>query len=253
MANHQFTPMADNEKKCSICQYNENMHGTCECCPAYDHLVTFKTLKMCPDCYEKEKSLTAELEKPENVAERIRVANEAVEKARAIDNSVETRSDIFNAATVAIVELKAAIEANPEIENKQFALAEELKRRFEHHKSVIFEANQKIIESTNNQKAIQTYLNTLANQLRAEERQKLQLQDLNYKPNPVKTPTPKKTTTTGTRGKSAAKTTEIRKVAAELGVSEFMIATVCIQRGVDPITAGQIVKKSIEDMKAQQG
>ena len=160
------------------------------------------------------------------------------------------RGDLFNAATVAIVDLKKSIDDDISIPNKPYTLAEELKRRFEHFKTVVFELNQQIVDAGNNQKAIQVYLNQLANQLRSEEREKLKISDLSYQPVKVKPVTPKGIKTTGTRKSGRLDKTELRKVASELGVPEFSLQMIVVSKGVTIIEAGRILKASIESAKS---
>jgi hypothetical protein len=202
---------------------------------------------MCKSCYDKEISLQAQNNTPEKQQERIDLANNrmnvALQSAREVDARILVRPDIFNAATVAIVELKQIIDSDGSIENKNFKLAEVLLERFEHFKTVIFEANETVVQATNNQKAIQIYLNQLANQLRAEEREKLKIQDINYKPKEVKPVKPRAIKTAKPKLDKAA----LRKYAAELGISEFMLQTIVVSRGVSVEQAADILRKSIKE------
>jgi hypothetical protein len=257
MSNHEFTPIMGMEHKCAVCQHNANTHGACECCPNNDHLVKFKTMMMCPDCYNKEKSLTQLSEATANDrldAERIRSTevikvNEVLQEARLVDDGIQIRTDIFNAETVAINDLKSAIMADSSIENKPYALAEELKRRFEHYKTVVFDLNQKVAEVGNQQKAIQVYLNTMANTLRAEERERLKIADINYTPKPVKliSDKPKSIKT-----RSAAKVLDkdaLKAAAKQLGVSEFMIQMLVVSKGITIDMAVKQIAASLEAAK----
>lgn len=173
--------------------------------------------------------------------------NSVLRDAAAIDSKVEVRADLFNAATKSIIELKAAIDTDPTITNKPYALAEALKTRFEHHKTVVFELNQKLVEQGNQQKAIQIYLNTLANQLRAEEREKLKISDISYKPAPPKAPAKPKAVTT----KKKIDKKELREAASRLGVSEFTLQMIVVQRGISVADAENVLKASIAAAKTQ--
>jgi hypothetical protein len=237
---------------------NAKKIGECEVCPATDIEITvhYGNLWMCESCWSKELALQAERVKPENVQARIDKVNtpqttpidNILIKSQAIDNSIQVRPDVFNAETIAIVELKKAIDENPEITNKPYALAETLKERHGKFQSVIFEANEKIVEASNNQRAIQIYLNQLANSLRAEEREKLKIADINYKPQAPKTPTVKAIKTTGTKKKFDK--VELRKYAAELGVAEFTLQAFVIQRGISVEDAAKLLKKTMDAAKA---
>ncbi len=238
--NHTFTPIIDENgiEKCSICNRKQNTHGQCECCPNTDTLVKFKTMMMCLDCYEKEKKLTEE--STLGAAGRVADLNAAIRESQVIDVSINTRSDFFNAATIAIADLKAAIDADTNIENKNLKLAEVLMERFAHFKSVAFELQEKIVEANNHQKAIQVHLNTLANSLRAEEREKLKIQDLNYKPNPIKPA--KDSVTRINKPKKNFTQAEVVAAAKKCGANIFTIQAMCVAKNTTPdIVANMII------------
>lgn len=225
--------------------------GTCEVCPKTDVEITlhYGNMWFCDECWEKDQKLSAEHYTPEKQQERVDTMNAALAAARAVDNAIQVRTDLFNAATVAIVELKKVIDEDTNITNKPYALAEELKRRFEHYKEVIFSANETIVEAGNQQKAIQTYLNQLANTLRAEEREKLKIADINYKPGTVK---PAKPAAIKTR--SASKKldkAELKKYALELGVAEFTLQMLCVAKGITPEQAANQLRKSINEARSE--
>ena len=74
---------------------------------------------------------------------RLSAENKAiVEESRAVDSSIETKSDVHLAKTVPAIELRAAIENNPEIpaDKKDYAYAQECMTRFQNLQKVIFEA-----------------------------------------------------------------------------------------------------------------
>ena len=173
--------------------------------------------------------------------------NSVLKESADIDSKVEVRADLFNAETKSIIELKAAIDADATITNKAYALAETLVNRFTHHKTVVFELNQKLIEEGNKQKAIQIYLNTMANQLRAEEREKLKINDLNYKPAPPKAVKVKPVATTTTKKKIDKK--ELREAAGRLGVSEFTLQMIVVQKGITVADAEKMLAASINAAK----
>ena len=156
--------------------------------------------------------------------------NAILKKVSAQDTTIQVRADMFKAATDSIVDIKKALDADDTVTNKPYALAEILKNRFEHFRNVVFELNEKLVEAGNEQRAIQVYLNQLANQLKVEEREKLKIADINYKPTPpkpVKVKTDKPIKTTGTKKVKFDKVL-LKKTAIELGVSEFtlqMLAT----------------------------
>jgi hypothetical protein len=200
---------------------------------------------MCKECQAKEKEAWNISQSPANIEARIQASNIALESARKIDDGISIRTDLFNAATVAIVDFVKTIDDNPSIENKPYAKAEELKRRFDHYQQVIFDSQSAILDAGNNQRAIQTYLNQLANTLRAEEREKLKIADINYRPTVVK---PTKPISNKIKPKKLDKA-EIRKYAAELGITEFILHTFALQSGGDLEKAVMKLRASIKASK----
>jgi DNA integrity scanning protein DisA with diadenylate cyclase activity len=118
-------------------------------------------------------------------------------------------------------------------------------KRFTHFKSVVFELNQQIVEAGNKQKAIQVYLNQLSNSLRQDEREKLRIADISYKPTSIKSVTPKSIKTVTTSKKIDK--VELRKYAAELGVSEFTLQMIVVQKGISVATAANLIRNSIKE------
>lgn len=202
----------------------------------------------CDTCWEKESNATKDVAKTSEVSN---VVQNALQQAARIDNSVEVRTDLFNANTVAIITLKAEIDNNPEITNKPYVLATELMSRFDKFKSVIFEYNEKIVEANNAQRAIQVYLNQMANSLRAEEREKLKIADINYKPTVVKLIKPKGISTTGTKKSTKLDKVELRKYAAELGIPEFTLQMLVVSKGITVETAANMLRKSLQAAKIE--
>jgi len=234
----------------------ETNEQICECCPNIGKLVKFKTMMMCQDCYHKEINLTRQSEADANnrvAIERERSSqviaiNEVLRKSEEIDKSITIRTDIFNAETVAINELKAAIDADDNITNKPYTLAQTVLARFENYKNVIFDLNQKIVEIGNQQKAVQVYLNTMANTLRAEEREALKITDINYKPNAVKLTvgkTDKGPKVIKTRSSKVLDKAELDKYAKELGISPSTLQMFVISKGITIETAARAIKDNI--------
>ncbi len=249
--NHPFIAAVDGTDKCARCRYPASVHGdnaTCEFCPIPGRVeIRYGNCLMCETCWTKEQNLQKSNNTVENQQGRVDAMNRAINAAKQIDNSIEIRSDLFNAATVAIVDLKKLIYDNPTIENKPYTLAESLIERHKHFQKVIFDANQAVIDATNNQKAIQVYLNNLANTLRAEEREKLKIQDINYQPTKVKPVKTVKPITTKKPIKLDKK--ELEKYAAELGVSMFTLQMLCVSQTITPEQAAAKLRKSINEAK----
>jgi uncharacterized coiled-coil protein SlyX len=247
--NHGFHPSQLDVSICGICKFNMLAHtdmATCECCKNIGPVdVKYGNMLMCKDCQDKELKAYAENNTPAKQAERVDALNEAIAKARQIDDSITVRTDLFNAATVSIEDLKKAIDADVNITNKHYALAEELSRRLAHYRAVIFEAQETIVKEGNNQKATQVYLNQLANKLRAEEREKLKIQDINYKPpmKPVKV--------SQIRNSKKFDKDAVRKLAHELGIGESTIQMLVISKGMSVEAIGNMLRKSINEAKSE--
>lgn len=245
--NHSFHPSLTDALKCAHCKFPEIQHTSeaiCETCNNVAPVdIVYGNMLMCKDCQDKESKAYAESMKPENQQKRVAEHNLALESARKVDASIAVRTDLFNSATVAIVDLCKLIDDDATIENKPYAKALELKTRFDKFQAVIFKANEEIVEANNNQKAIQVYLNQLANTLRAEEREKLKISDINYRPTTVKPVSPPKI-----KPKKLDKTL-VRKAAAELGITEFVLTQFILMSGGDLDKAVIKIKASIAAAK----
>src|SRR5215203_835659 len=231
-----------------------SIFGDCEVCDATDIEITihYGNMWFCKSCWDSEvKHKESNITEVQQVNTLHKVNHDVVAASRMIDGSMQVRPDLFNAETVAIIDLKAAIDNDPTIENKPYKLAEELMNRLTHAQKVIFEHNEAIVAETNKQKAIQIYLNTLANTLRLEEREKLKIQDINYKPGAIKSVKPKAISTTGTKKTGKLDKVELRKYASMLGIPEFTLQMLVVSKGVTIETAYNMLKKSIDAGKSQ--
>lgn len=213
----------------------------CEVCPNTGNLSLFMGMWLCSSCKAKEIELQIESAKQSDA--RVAASKIAISEARAIDESITLKEDIFNANTVSIIDLKKAIDANPEIENKALALATELHTRFTHYQKVIFDARTALSEAGNASRAIQQYMNTLANQLRVEEREKLKLTDINYKPETPKTIKPSSGKTRGP--KKGPSKEDYRNAAAKWNVPMEMIAAVAVAKNMTAEQAAEHVHNKL--------
>lgn len=218
---------------------------TCECCPNQgENYVKYMTMIMCPSCHakelglQKESAATAEI----RVQEVKDVINPSLIKIQQIDQSIQIKSDIFNAETVAIVDIKKVIDEDTTIDNKNFTLAKIVNDRINLFKKAIFEKNEEIIELNNKQRANQIYLNNLANSLRMEEREAIKLADINYKPNQVK---PVKSKPINLAKQKYDKT-ELNKYAQLIGVPASVIQMVCVAKNMTPEQAANSLKENMK-------
>lgn len=220
---------------------------TCECCPNQgQNYVKYMTMIMCPSCHEKELSLqkeSAALAEHRAIEVNAPIIEFNLNRIQQIDQSIQIKSDIFNAETVSIIECKKVIDADKTIENKNFALAKLVSNRINHFKKVIFEKNEELIELSNKQRAVQIYLNNLANSLRAEEREQIKLADINYKPPVVKLGQSKPINLA--KPKKYDKT-ELNKWANAIGVPMSVIQMVCIAKNMTPEQAANSLKENMK-------
>lgn len=239
--NHSFT-LSVGDNKCAKCHRLEIDHtdfATCETCSFIGNCELFSfvpsmiPMLMCQTCIEKDKNHMSS----ENQASRL--SQFKLETAKQIDNSIKLRSDIFNAETVSIVELKRLIDDDQSILNKHFHLAQLVTDRMNGYKKAIFEKNEELVELSNKQQSTQVYLNELSNKLRLDEREQLKLKDINYKPNPTKISKPK--------GQTVRRfdKTEIRKYALLVGVPEAVLQMVCVAKNMTPEQAMHQLKSAM--------
>lgn len=268
--NHEF--IGSNPDKCDDCAYPKDKHGPnaeCESCSNKSTLDIFGLgnimALLCRDCIEHEKQILLneinspegrkkmdEFQSPENQQARLDSYNSVVKpyealiaNARKIDESIHLSTDIFNAKTVAFVDLRDAINANPDIPNdeKRFELARLCKERISHLQNVIFDLDKKKIDAYSEQKAWHLQLNDLANKLRSEERERLKISDIHYDVKLPKTVTPR---SIKVNPKKATKE-ELRALASELKMPEYTIQLIMTSKGWTIEQVGNHLRKTIKE------
>jgi hypothetical protein len=235
---HAFIPSQANSERCSICKWPEPAHkpdAICEACPNQASLEIFNNMALCSDCITKEIDAYNKLDADGRVAFTRENAKRTMEIAKSIDHSIQIQTDIFNAKTVAINELKIAIDSDETITEKNFALAKTLDERYKHLSEVLFSKRQEVSEAENEQRAIQTYYNELAKKLRAEEREKIKLQDVKYQPIQPKIGKPKSVTP------KAYDKVGIKNAAAQSGLPEQAIQMICLTKNISPVEAVRVL------------
>ena len=117
--------------------------GTCENCDKekVEIFAAHHNFMMCRECYDKEQEAMKQM----NEAQRV------IDTSRKIDTSITLKADLFNAQTVAFVELFAAIDANPDIpaDQKQLAKTKECEARVLHFQQLLSTARQQVEEYGN--------------------------------------------------------------------------------------------------------
>lgn len=227
----------------------------CEACSnnLSDENTRINGLWLCNSCALLESNAIMEMHSSPKMQEfRVSKAESIMSMSRAIDTSVKVREDLFNANTTAITTLSESIKNShpdlPDIEVR-FLIAQELQNRIKHFQSIIFDLNNQLVDASTSQRATQSYLNTLANSLRAEQREKLKLSDLSYQPS-----SPKPKVTKPKVVKAKVSDDEIKFVTGKLqqefpdrGGMEFMVRMVIISRNVGADEAGNIVRRTIRE------
>jgi hypothetical protein len=231
---------AEGKPVCMKCHRSEKDHtdqATCDACPNVgpcDMFPNIEGMLLCQECIAKELAIH---NSPEKQQERV---NALLHNASKIDTSIQVRTDIFNAQTVSIHELKSLIDADASIENKNFELAKRLTERLNGFKQAIFELNEAMLTKVSEQRSVQTYLNDLSNKLRSIEREEIKLKDISYQPPTTKITKPKP------RQAMRLDKAEISKASKETNIPEHMVQMVCVQKGWTPIQFIESFTKSKE-------
>lgn len=133
----------------------------CECCSnESDNLHSYKTMKMCDDCFEKEKKL--EIESKNSAEERIQTIKE---KAAVM---LSTRDEYWNAEGTDLALISGTV----------FERATAIKERLENWSKTLFEIKTK-------ESRCHSELMSLVNKLTQEELAKLKINAPNYDVKPV--------------------------------------------------------------------
>jgi len=227
--NHPFSPSITDPTKCTTCTREYIDHSdraTCENCGSSGEMNLTSTKRLlCIECDYKE----VRVRTPDELTDR---ANLVRQKFTEIDAQIKIQTDIFNAKTIAIHEIKKSIDEDPSIpENeKYFALAKHIETRFNNLVDIISGRRKEIVEAENEQRAIQTYYNELSKKLRAEERENIRLKDVTYRPiEPKVAKTPK-----APKIKKGPNLNEVKEACVQHGIPEAMamVQMVCVATGI---------------------
>lgn len=220
--------------------------SACDCCDTQtSNLTTYNTMDMCKECYDKEIALEKEnaLHADERVADQkvdfIEYQKSEILQLQVVDTTIETKEDFFNAKTLSIIEMKAQIEQDSTIERKvkHFELSKRLLVQFKHLRERIFKRQEENVKDTSSMRGIQQYLNEHANKLRADQREKIKLEDINYKPS-----TPKKAKAPKVK-KAKFDKKELKKYSDLLGGGvEYTLQMLCVAQNLQPDGAYKMLK-----------
>ena len=119
---------------------------------------------------------------PEEVIQKS--AQKIIEESERVDNSIRYNGDIYNAKTVAIIDLKKAIDSDDTIpaENKAIVFQDKLAERYYKLSTRIFELDSEKFELATEQLAIGNTLRGLGNEYRKEIRERIRAADKHYQP-----------------------------------------------------------------------
>lgn len=237
---HSFQPSLTDHTKCARCHYAELDHSdtaTCEACGNTAKCDLFTDMLLCKECIDKEIIAINNYQTADK--QQARYNNSIQSQLERVKHEIIERTDIFNANIPSLISISDAIDADDRIENKTFAKANAILDLFNHLKTVIFDANRVREQAINVQRAAQAELNLLSSKLRAEEREKLKLSDLNYKPAAPKLSKPKLIK------KPKFDKAEIKKYAAELGIPEYNLQVMVVKRGCTVEEAAKILREML--------
>jgi len=258
---HAFLESASDPQKCGaivnnrLCQHPEIAHtdkADCDYCN-YVGIVQNDANGgiACPNCLNKVVKKT--IVKTESGTISI---NEVLRKSKEIDYSLGIKTDIFNANTTAIQQLKESVYSDdtiPVIE-KAGQIAALIYDRVKHFQKLIFDKGEELKDLNSSQRQYQVELNKIANELREDERKKYQAIDINYKPNKVsdkfKDPSSSKPVKKISLKKKIDKT-ELRQAASELGIAEFTLQALCVSQNLSVQDAKLKMKAVIENSRKQ--
>ena len=223
----------------------------CEDCDERSATVFMFGKKLCAGCMDARFKANQEPKSP--TAPNI-PNNPLIAAAQKIDESVQVRTDLFNAETIAIADLKKAIDEDSSIpaDKKQFILAQTLTTRVNGYKQAIFDLNQQVADESTKQRAVQQYLNTLAANLREEERAKIRAQDMTYQPKTAIQRGPIKANKVNVIAKAMRITqTDLEKAAKESGIPAATIKMFCVAKGIGVDVAVMQLKAAIAASQAK--
>lgn len=210
--------------------------GTCEVCDTenVDLYSMYGNILMCANCKAQDEAVTA---RQANVIDMIESSNK-------IDASIQLKSDLFNASTIAAVELRAAIEQNEEVPaaQKDYVYAQECLKRFKHLQQVIFDERKALLEKENEMRMWQGNVQTAAGKLREELKAQFKEVDVTYQPTPV-TVKKVKAAATSKPSKKAFDKNALAEAAKKYDVPQLGIQSMVVSRNMSYEDAGRELAK----------
>ena len=213
--------------------------GICEVCDTQAEIFnTQGNIEMCQSCINAESQF---------LEDKV-LANKVANQMRVVDTTSELKADIFNANTVAITELKAAIWADENIPDnrKQYVYTQELAKHFEILQKQIFDDSAALLAKKNDMRAWQSAAQTAAGALTAVEREHFKKLNMSYEPTQVKTPKPAKTKAPSKNYKGS----ELRDACAKYNVPAPIIQLMVIQRNMTAEAAAKEYSEILASRKS---
>jgi len=150
--------------------------GECEFC-GVDNSVLYPRRNdlMCQGCIDKENAVTK--------------AESIIAQSQAKDAKIELKSDVMNAATTSFVELQAALQHNPSLDDeaRKYALADMAVARIQQIDAAIFAKKQETVELENQKLAWLKNTQMHVATLRQDKQAKYAAYSVNYRPLPPTT------------------------------------------------------------------
>lgn len=165
--NHLFSK-SDNGN-CATCDRNYLSHtpaARCDSCQKCGICNVVDDLLLCDTCADKIKNNQFDL----------------IERSRAIDSAIGSNQDFYNAETISLIDLRASIDANTEVVNKDDAFKQEILLRYEKFSIALFELDTERFKTQLQLSIIKKSLDETAGTLRADERERIKIADANYVP-----------------------------------------------------------------------
>ena len=221
---HKFVAIAGSFTICSKCNRDIVLHSeyaTCEVCKKCPCTVTIvNDYAMCESCKQNEiqamvenRSIVHAIPEPIKKLEQefSKNGNGRDKRDFSLVDLPTNGTEFFNAETIAHIKLFEKVKADNDIkeEDKWMFYVDQLQKRRNHLQAVLKEAVDILTETRSRLTSAERDINLVASKLRADEKAKLKIQDITYKP----TQAPKKVT---------APTTEKNKVV--IGLAKTMYA-----------------------------
>lgn len=187
----------------------QSVKGECEFCETKDVMLHLQHGDMmCSDCIAHENAVVP--------STAIGEVNKVWTNAVKVVAEVQTKSDIFKADTVDMMQVRAAIEndANIPADQKEFAYTKYCHDQMQSFQRAAFEQRQTLLQTEEKARNWQIEVQTLIGKLRPEHREHFKSLNINYQPTPVAKPKPVKPKSTGTT-ESAAKIAQAAFQAAK--------------------------------------